>query len=253
MSKLKLTSVIVVAIVVVVLLFPVSWSICPSAQIKVTDEKGNPVTDCRVNQSWQFYGLSGEKHEAKQTDAGGLVQFQARATRIPIAIFLLSRCASALNVHSSFGPSVRMEIWKYGFQRDDAYYSSDFKESKISIQDGALIWNANLKTDQVYEASLSGDVEKLKAALKNLDKSHVVSWLDNFDVNRIVLGLIGKQGFKPGVRAEIVDLLCHSLASDAGVSIALTYRDENNFTPLEMATQAGDSEMAQILETKRTR
>ena len=146
-----------------------------------------------------------------------------------------------------------MEIWKYGFQRDNAYYSEGFKGSKISIQNNVLIWNANLKADQVYEASLSGDVEKLETALKNLDKSHSVSWLDNFDVNWIVLGLIGKQGFKPGARAEIIDLLCHSLASDAGVSIALTYRDENNFTPLERATEAGDSEMTQILETKRTR
>jgi hypothetical protein len=134
------------------------FEICPQWTVQVLDDHGNVMTNCNVEQEWQFYGLSDEKREEKKTDSSGSATFPPRSISASVAHYVGSRAFSSLNVHASFGPSV----------------SLSYSEHKLWLSDSGA------------EGAATKDEIKTKVRLKPLDLINFVNGYDFAAVKQFV-------------------------------------------------------------------
>ncbi|HZE72222.1 MAG TPA: hypothetical protein VE135_22160 [Pyrinomonadaceae bacterium] len=93
-----------------VLLVPWKHNIAPAIRIQVLDETGNPPTNVRVEQEWEYHAIGSEpKHEVSQTDGDGYVSFPARSVKISMARQILTFLRSLRPHGHEFGPFASIE------------------------------------------------------------------------------------------------------------------------------------------------
>jgi len=102
---------IVIAVIVVLMLYPFKKTLVPAQQVLVTTKDMHPINHGLVRQIWQDYSLESSGHEEDlPTDAHGRVTFPARTIRAPLIWRLLGPLASIAGqgVHASFGVHTHM-------------------------------------------------------------------------------------------------------------------------------------------------
>lgn len=76
--------------------------IVPAWSVLVLDAAGKPVPNLKVDESWEFFGVSSSWTDSRVTDSAGRVTFPRRSFSVSEASYQLSRGVSHLNVHASF-------------------------------------------------------------------------------------------------------------------------------------------------------
>jgi len=99
------------ALLLAALLFvPWEHAVAPATRVQVLDEVGNPATDVRVEQDWEYFALGSQRQrEISLTDANGYVSFPARSVRISVARQIPSFLRSLLPHQGEFGPYAGLE------------------------------------------------------------------------------------------------------------------------------------------------
>lgn len=102
--------------------FPLKLAVCPAWTATILNEKSEPVPNCLVTESWQYYGVSGETSEEMTTDAQGRVTFPARSAYRSLGLLGIGRLLAMMNVHASFGPETRLSSGRDGYKWFNAYH-----------------------------------------------------------------------------------------------------------------------------------
>jgi hypothetical protein len=100
--------------VVTFLAWPTTTAQCPTWEVHVVDQAGQPVERMTVRLSYQNYSAESESHsEDLQTDAKGYVLFHRQNLKVPRIQRILAVARSATGgVHTSFGPHAW--VWTFG-------------------------------------------------------------------------------------------------------------------------------------------
>ena len=70
------------AIFAVLILFPLEVEVSPPLQIKAVNREDYPVSGCRIEQRWAWWGVEYDFHRSLlTTDANGLAYFDRRVSR----------------------------------------------------------------------------------------------------------------------------------------------------------------------------
>jgi hypothetical protein len=104
------------AVVVAVLFFPREITVVPAWRLRVVNERGTPLKDVFVRQSWKHYSYeldAGENLEDAWTDENGYITFPERTIKVSlikqaIAPLIVDRM---LQEHASFGASAAIMAW----------------------------------------------------------------------------------------------------------------------------------------------
>jgi hypothetical protein len=105
--------------------YPFESVVVSEWQIKVVDEKGNPIPDKEVFQSWNHYFLESEygHREIRRTNSEGIVVFPQRNVRASIPLRTLAIYGDVIgfiNPHASSGPHSHVFS---GRSKNSLYYS----------------------------------------------------------------------------------------------------------------------------------
>ena len=122
MTRFKsLFGIVVLAVLVLITLWPVSSLSAPDWAVCVVDKSQIPVVNVLVRESYQNYSAEREGHEEDlYTDEHGCVRFPPRYLRLSIFKRLVAAISSASGgVHASFGPHSYVMAFR-GAQRGDA-------------------------------------------------------------------------------------------------------------------------------------
>jgi hypothetical protein len=107
MSKLRKSVLVgtILAVMLVLLLYPFESTVVPEWRARVVDEAGKPLTGVIVSEHWQPYSIETECHEAEtHSDDNGYVVFPRIAIRASIFLRAVGpvRSILATGVHASF-------------------------------------------------------------------------------------------------------------------------------------------------------
>lgn len=125
--------------------------IAPAWSVKVVDVAGKPVEGLKVEESWEFFGLSPSHRgsDSRMTNASGVVVFPERSFRVLSLSYIVGRGVSALNVHASFGPSCKVRIAPPGgYKQADAWYADN---DKVYDHNGATTSKDNAGFTTVFQ------------------------------------------------------------------------------------------------------
>lgn len=234
-------SVFVAAVGLVCILPILRFDIAPQWSVRVSNERGEPVIECSVREGWQYYGLSGEDSEKKRTDSLGKTVFQPRSLRVSPIHFLLSRCASFLNVHSSFGPTAQIEVSFDGYKHASITYHNQklfFTDAKVSneIRSEGIISTVALQRLDLIDAVQKHDVTLLKRLLKENPNS--IRMTDS----------IGYTPLHWAIGSSDLNSQMASLLIGMGADVNAAAKDGT--TPLHRAAYTGAIELISLLLSK---
>ena len=119
------------------LFYPFEILVVPEWNVKIVDERGNPLANVRVSEHWQHYSIEIEGHEADAwADQQGYVAFPRRTIRASLLMrgFGPIRNLIRTGVHSSFGPSAYLIVLT-GFEHttENADYTPGEFLSKLVV------------------------------------------------------------------------------------------------------------------------
>ena len=127
----------IVAVLIVVLLWPMPYLASPEWEIVVADKEGKPLNGANVRLVYINYSVESNSHEMTlQTDANGRVLFPAihrRATLMRRGFYTAS--AASAGVHASFGRHAY--VFAFGDYQGDVVkngYVFDWQGSPDSVQ-----------------------------------------------------------------------------------------------------------------------
>ena len=132
---------IALALLAVAFFFPFKLAVCPAWTATLLNEKAEPVPNCVVTESWQYYGVSAEASAEMTTDAQGRVTFPARSAYKSLGLLGVGRLFALLNVHASFGPEARLSSGREGYKWFNAYYRG-------KTNPPVDLWNVQAETTQ---------------------------------------------------------------------------------------------------------
>jgi ankyrin repeat protein len=218
------------------------FEICPKWTVQVLDDHGNVMTNCNVEQEWQFSGLSDQTSEERKADSTGSVSFPPRSISVSESHYIAAHATSLLNVHASFGPNVSIRISATGFKTAEISYS----EHKLWLSDSGA------------EGTATEKEIKTKVRLKPIDLIDVVGMHDLAAVKQFVtnnpalLKMQDSIGFTPLLQAigtQSGDFEIASFLIEAGADVNAQAKD--GMTPLHRAAQTGAIELMSLLISKR--
>jgi hypothetical protein len=95
----------VLTLVVMLGLYPVSYSVCPTWNVTVLDESGKPLASMTVRRSCNDYSAGIHSEEDRKTDQRGKASFGARRVRVSRLIRWAGNVFNVVTqgVHASFG------------------------------------------------------------------------------------------------------------------------------------------------------
>lgn len=95
-------------------LYPHEVVVAPEWEVVAQDEKGRPVADVEVMQSWYYYPFRDGRHDEARTDANGVARFPQRTLQVP---WLEMAAGSVMKLlpHGSTGPSASVYVSKPGY------------------------------------------------------------------------------------------------------------------------------------------
>lgn len=132
------------ALLVVAFFFPLKLAVCPPWTATLLNEKSEPLPGCTVTESWQYYGVSSETSDDMATDAQGRVSFPARSAYKSLGLLGIGRLFSALNVHASFGPEIRLSSGREGYK----WFNADYRGKTSPLVDS---WNVKAESAQTAQ------------------------------------------------------------------------------------------------------
>ncbi len=105
-------------VVLLVLFIPFDLVIAPKREFRVTDSKGNPITDAAVRQIWHQYSLGVRGQIDLRPNLKGEVFFQRRVVRTNLIALILGGIKEfkELGIHASVGSWESIGIFVNGFQ-----------------------------------------------------------------------------------------------------------------------------------------
>lgn len=109
-----------IALVVVLLVFPFKVTVAPEWNVKVVDENGKPLPGAYVEEFARQWTLDYDHHEAVCTNSNGEAQFPRETLRVGVAVHA-TKWVSRLGPHVSSGPVdiVAVERLGYGPMSDE--------------------------------------------------------------------------------------------------------------------------------------
>ena len=113
----------ILAVLLLVLLYPFETMIVPQWRVQVVDKAGTPLPRVTVTEHWSHSSLESKGHEAEATtDEGGYVTFPVRTIRASLFARAIGPVQNVLKtgVHASFGPDADLTV-----PGDIANYSRD--------------------------------------------------------------------------------------------------------------------------------
>lgn len=107
-------SLVGVALVVFLLVYPFNVTVAPEWNVRVVDETGKPVAGAYVSEFASHGTLDFEHNEAVCTNVNGEAQFVRRTVRASV-LNRVSRWVSRFNIHGGLGPHVAVGVDRLGY------------------------------------------------------------------------------------------------------------------------------------------
>lgn len=109
---------IAIAIVVGVAFLPLRPLECPSWDVWVTDQSGQPISGVTVRLTYRNYSAESESHEVNaMTDAQGHARFSAQTLSMSLGRRMAAMLSSVTaGVHASFGPHASVSAFSNGLE-----------------------------------------------------------------------------------------------------------------------------------------
>jgi hypothetical protein len=103
-----------VALIILVLVFPFNVTVAPEWKVKVVDEDGKPLAGAYVSEFASHGTLDIQHNESMCTDVNGEAQFGHRTGRASL-LTRISRWVSRFNIHGGLGPYVAVGVDRLGY------------------------------------------------------------------------------------------------------------------------------------------
>src|ERR1700719_4459586 len=114
LERYRLIVVLLLAALIVLIGWPITTAQCPTWEVWVVDQSGQPLQGMTVRLTYQNHSAESESHsEDLQTDANGHVLFRPKSLTVPwIHRAIVTMESAVAGVHASFGPHAW--IWAFG-------------------------------------------------------------------------------------------------------------------------------------------
>jgi hypothetical protein len=125
MGKLTSKSTLgLVILVVIVLLFPFETTVVPEWTIHVLDEHGNSVPRVSLRETWKHYSFESAGHEQDlSTNDAGDVVFPLRTAKASLLVRIVGTTLNTINPHGDTGPSASVYVLgPYKAASEEPYY-----------------------------------------------------------------------------------------------------------------------------------